>query len=108
MVDAATSPDAATMPRTGRIVAMARLAARTLKPTFFAEWVILGRQAPGRSGHQQRRVTPNALPVAPLEQVPGSCLEALRAEHLEAEGVGEPTGRVERDADRQRVFDLLA
>jgi hypothetical protein len=49
----------------------------------------------------------NALPVTPLEQVLGSCLEALGAEHLEAEGVGEPVGRVERDADRQRVLDLL-
>jgi hypothetical protein len=41
----------------------------------------------------------NALPVTPLEQVLGSCLEALGAEHLEAEGVGEPVGRVERCAD---------
>jgi hypothetical protein len=34
-----------------------------------------------------------------LDQVLGSCLEA--------EGVGEPVGRVERGADRQRVLDLL-
>src|SRR5580704_1880915 len=48
------------------------------------------------------------LSVTPLEQVLGSCLEALGAEQFEAEGVGEPVGRVERGADRQRVFDLLA
>jgi hypothetical protein len=45
----------------------------------------------------------SGLPVTPLEQVPGTCLEALGAEHLEAEGVGEPAGGVERRADRQRV-----
>lgn len=32
----------------------------------------------------------SVLPVTPLEQVPGTCLEPLGAEHLEAEGVGEP------------------
>ncbi len=31
----------------------------------------------------------NALLVTPLEQVLGSCLEVLSAEHLEAEGVGD-------------------
>ena len=36
------------------------------------------------------------LSVTPLEQVLGSCLEALGAEQLETEGVGEPAGRVER------------
>jgi hypothetical protein len=46
--------------------------------------------------------------VTPLEQVLGSCLEALGAEQFEAEGVGEPVGRVERGAARQRVLDLLA
>ena len=50
----------------------------------------------------------NALPVTPLEQVLCSCLEALGAEQFEAEGIGEPVGRVERGADRQRVLDLLA
>jgi hypothetical protein len=49
----------------------------------------------------------HALSVTALEQVLGSCLEALGAEHLEAESVGEPVGRVERGADRQRVLDLL-
>jgi hypothetical protein len=38
--------------------------------------------------------------VTPLEQVLGSCLEALGAEQFKAEGVGEPVGRVERRADR--------
>ncbi|MEU4287288.1 hypothetical protein AB0E63_03625 [Kribbella sp. NPDC026596] len=42
-----------------------------------------------------------------LEQVFGSCLEVLGAEHLEAEGVGESAGCVEGGADCQRVFDLL-
>src|SRR5215510_2229065 len=60
----------------------------------------------GHSGPLERAL--HALPVTPLEQVLGSCLEALGAEHLEAEGVGEPVGRVERGADRQRVLDLLA
>jgi hypothetical protein len=64
-------------------------------------------------GHQSMEapaapVKLNALPVTPLEQVLGSCVEALGAEHLEAEGVGEPVRRVERGADRQRVLDLLA
>ena len=54
------------------------------------------------------RRAPHALPVTALEQVLGSCLEVLGTEHLEAEGVGEPVGRVDRDADRQRVLDLLA
>ena len=49
-----------------------------------------------------------ALPVTPLEQVLGSCLEALGAQHRKAERVGEPVGGVERGADRQRVLDLLA
>ena len=48
------------------------------------------RQAPAA------QVKLNALPVTPLEQVLGSCLETLGAEHLEAEHVGEPVGRVER------------
>src|SRR5215467_9737304 len=50
----------------------------------------------------------HVLPVTPPEQVLGSCFETLRAEHLETEGVGEPVGRIERGADRQRVPDLLA
>jgi hypothetical protein len=47
------------------------------------------------------------LSVAALEQVLGSCREALGAEHLEAERVGEPVGGIERGADRERVLDLL-
>lgn len=50
----------------------------------------------------------HALAVTPLKQEFGSRLEALGAEHLEAKGVGEPVGRIERGADRQRVLDLLA
>lgn len=66
---------------------------------------------PGRPGRRVPAEAPlrralHALSVTALEQVLGSCLEALRAEHLEAEGVGKPVGRVERDADRQRVLDL--
>ena len=64
------------------------------------------RRAPGQGGGTSGAGTAGRLPVTPLEQVPGSCLEALGAEHLEAEGVGEPAGRVERGADRQRVLDL--
>ena len=66
------------------------------------------------SGRGQNRGRPPCLTAAavlsvtPLEQVLGSCLEALGAEQFEAEGVGEPVGRVERGADRQRVLDLLA
>jgi len=48
-----------------------------------------------------------ALSVTALEQVLGSCRKGLGAEHLEAEGVGEPVGRVERGADRKRILDLL-
>jgi len=72
-----------------------------------AAWV---RTPPGTRPMQAPAApaTLSALPVTPLEQVPGSCLEALGAEHLEAEGVGEPVGRAERGADRQRVLDLLA
>jgi hypothetical protein len=50
----------------------------------------------------------HALSVTPLEQILGSRLIAFGAEYLEAEGVGEPVDCVERDADRQRVLDLLA
>jgi hypothetical protein len=59
---------------------------------------------PRRSGRRGRR---GALSVAALEQVLGSCREALGAEHLEAERVGEPVGGIERGADRERVLDLL-
>ena len=37
----------------------------------------------------------------------GSWLEALGGEQFEAEGFGEPVGRVERGADGQCVLDLL-
>src|SRR5262245_22886124 len=60
----------------------------------------------GHSGPLERAL--HALPVTPLDQVLGSCLEALGAEHLEAERVGEPVGGVECGADRQRVLDLVA
>ena len=56
----------------------------------------------------KREYRTRALSVTALEQVLGSRLEAFGAEYLEAEGVGEPVGGVERDADRQRVLDLLA
>jgi hypothetical protein len=42
-------------------------------------------------GHYASHVLGRArLPVTPFEQVLGSCLEALGAEHLEAEGVNAP------------------
>ena len=53
------------------------------------------------------RLALRRLPVTPLEQVLGSCLEAFGAEQFEPEGVGEPVGGVEGGADRQRVLDLL-
>jgi hypothetical protein len=64
-------------------------------------------RSPVDTGRASRMIC-YALAVTPLEQVLRSRLEAFRAEHLEAEGVGEPVGRVERSADRQRVLDLLA
>jgi hypothetical protein len=54
------------------------------------------------SRHHPRRMTPATplLSVTALEQIFGACLKALRAQQFEAEGVGEPVGRVERGADR--------
>jgi hypothetical protein len=61
-----------------------------------------GRKRPAWPGG-----APHALSVTAPKQVLGSRLKALGAEQLEAEGVGEPAGGVERGADRQSVLDLL-
>ena len=64
------------------------------------------RQLVPRGHHSRPWHRADDLAVTALEQVPGACLEAQLSEQLEAEGVGEPVGRVERGAHRQRVLDL--
>jgi hypothetical protein len=73
-----------------------------------AGWGASWTGGPPWPGKAPLRRALHALSVTALEQILGSCLEAVGAEHFEAEGVAEPVGRVERDADRQRVLDLLA
>jgi hypothetical protein len=66
--------------------------------------------AAGRRQHQpggKRRACTAVLSITALEQVLCSSLETLGAEQFEAECVGEPAGRIEGGADRQRVLDLL-
>ena len=93
-----------------RVRAPARMPIGTLRKEIRCQAAVWGRPPPCTRPMKAPAapVKLNALPVTPLEQVLGSCLKTLRAEHLEAEGVGEPAGRVERGADRQRVLDLLA
>ena len=48
------------------------------------------------------------LPVAALKQKFRACLEGFGSWHEEAESIGQPISRVKRQADRERVLDLLA
>lgn len=82
-----------------------RLGGRQMRPCLAGRSVI--GPAPAAAAAGGGRLAACALSVTALEQVLGSSLEALGGEHFEAEGVGQPVGRVERGADRERVLDLL-
>jgi hypothetical protein len=49
-----------------------------------------------------------ASAVAARDQEPRPGVEDFSARHEELERIGEPIGRVEREADGERVLDLLA
>jgi hypothetical protein len=46
--------------------------------------------------------------VAPREQELRTGLEGFGTRHEEREGIGQPIDRIEREADRKRVLNLLA
>src|SRR5262249_19665308 len=46
--------------------------------------------------------------VAAREEVLRASLEGLRRGHEKPEGIGQPTDRVEREADCERILDLRA
>src|SRR5437660_11926100 len=47
------------------------------------------------------------FPVAPREQVFCASLDSRRVVHREIEDVGQSVGHIERERDREGVFDLL-